>query len=202
MANSYLCNKETAMRYCSFLIFFLSYQFCHAQADSFSVGHSFTDADRIYFSLPDSEHVLIRIYDKSGVNVETVLDDSVLAPGPHTLLIHGSGFLPGKYLGGFVFGSQYITQQIEKENYPSEPGSVSYKRPIRLSPNPTHDVLNIPISGFKNIYILTLSGQLARYLASDATSISLAGLPVGNYAIRVAAGDGKTLLSDYVMVMK
>jgi hypothetical protein len=190
------------MRHFVVFFFLFSFQYCHAQTDSFFVSNTFTDSTKVYFSLPDSERVLIRIYNRWGTNVETVFNDSFISAGSHTGFIPSDNLTPGTYIAVFIFGNKQITQQILKESTATGTTAMPNRRPVRCSPNPTKDLLNIPVSGFKNIYILTLSGQVAKYITSNANSISLADLPMGNYSVLVSAGDGKTLMSDYVMVMK
>jgi hypothetical protein len=191
------------MRYIIISFFILSYGFCRAQVDSIYVSDSFTDSAKVYFSIPKSEKVLIGIYNKLGANVATIINDSTLHKGGHTLYIHGQGLEPGTYIAGFIFGNKQIVHQIQKENSPANTiAAMPSKKPLRCSPNPTRDSLYIPVSGFKNIYILTLSDQVVKYITSEANTIPINDVPPGNYIVRVNSADSKQVLSDYIMVLK
>jgi hypothetical protein len=194
------------MRYIIVSFFVLSYGFCQAQVDSVYVSDSFTDSAKVYFSIPKSEKVLIGIYNKLGANVATIINDSTIHKGAHTLYIHGQGLEAGTYIAGFIFGNKQIVHQILKENSPTStvisPIVTSSKKPLRCSPNPTRDSLYIPVNGFKNIYILTLSGQVVKYITSEVNTIPIKDVPPGNYIVRINGADTKQVLSDYIMVLK
>ena len=190
------------MRYIIVLALLFYLQHGDAQIDSFSVSSSFVDSCRVYFSLPDSEHVFINIYDKNAVNIKTILEDSFFSPGPHTYFIIDQSLQPDTYIVGFVFGKKNITHTTIKGKPLTSARNAHSRKPLRFSLNTAKDTLNIPINGFKNIYILNISGQVIKYLSSDADSISIADIPSGNYAIRVAAADGTELMYDYLMLKR
>ena len=194
------------MRYIIVSFLILSFGFSRAQVDSIYVADSFKDSAKVYFSIPKSEKVLIGIYNKLGANVATIINDSTLHRGAHTVYIHGQGLEAGTYIAGFIFGNKQIIHQIQKENSPitavAVPAVTPSKKPLRCSPNPTRDSLYIPIDGFKNIYILTLSDQVVKYITSEVNTIPIKDVPPGNYIVRVNGADTKQVLSDYIMVLK
>jgi|GEM_PF-7003878 len=194
------------MRYIIVSFFLLTYGFCQAQVDSVYVSDSFADSAKVYFSIPKSEKVLIGIYNKLGANISTIINDSTLHKGAHTLYIHGENLDPGTYIVGFILGNKQIVRQMQKEASPTStaavPPTTSGKKPLRCTPNPSKDSLYIPVSGFKNIYILTLSGQVVKYITSEVNTIPIKDVPPGNYIVRINGADTKQVLSDYIMVLK
>src|SRR5438477_598560 len=60
-------------------------------------------------------------------------------------------------------------------------------------PNPTTDILNIPLKGIKNYLITNLTGQICRSIKTESQTISLAGLPAGFYIISILDLDNRLL---------
>lgn len=61
-------------------------------------------------------------------------------------------------------------------------------------PNPTNDLLTIPIDGEKNIVVTNLQGQIQKTIKTDSQLISLLDLPVGIYIVAVFNEDNEQLI--------
>ena len=70
-----------------------------------------TDHATVQFTITQSSHVYIKVYDVSGKEKETLLNDN-LEPGEHTLLINTNHFSKGVYLVKMNSDSGVETQKL------------------------------------------------------------------------------------------
>jgi uncharacterized protein (TIGR02145 family) len=73
---------------------------------------------------------------------------------------------------------------------------------INVFPNPTGDLLTIPIDGRKIILIANLQGQIIKTIKTDTKTISLSDLATGNYIISVFNADNKLLTTKQIVYEK
>lgn len=73
---------------------------------------------------------------------------------------------------------------------------------IKIFPNPTGDLLTIPIEGQKIIVITNLLGQTIKTIKTNEKTISLSDLVTGNYLVSVFNSDNKLLTTKQIVYEK
>jgi photosystem II stability/assembly factor-like uncharacterized protein len=71
----------------------------------------FRSATNIRFALPRAEHVVLRVYDLMGREVDRLLDRP-LAPGLHEVTWSGEGFAAGVYLYSLLLGERKLSGKM------------------------------------------------------------------------------------------
>jgi len=73
---------------------------------------------------------------------------------------------------------------------------------IEIYPNPTSDLLTIPIGGQKIIVIANLRGQIIKSIKTKAMTISIRDLTTGNYFVSVFNSENKLILIKQIVYEK
>lgn len=156
-------------------------------ADSLNVyPNPFQDTLTIKFNLSQADTVSLNIYNVMGQSVKAFYQNTYLQSGLYTVLFIADTFPSGLYfvrLG--LKNNTGISKKAIKEAHASIEKFDRENKTILLSPNPTKDLINIPLNGLKWISITNQSGQIVKSITTSATSISLADLSVGQYYITI-----------------
>ncbi len=73
---------------------------------------------------------------------------------------------------------------------------------IKIFPNPTSNLLTIPIDGQKIIVITNLQGQIIKTIKTYTKTISISDLATGNYFVSVFNHDNKLILTKQIIYEK
>ena len=73
---------------------------------------------------------------------------------------------------------------------------------INLYPNPTSDLLTIPIDGQKTILITNVHGQIIKTIKTTERTISISNLQSGNYFVSVFDNDNTLLITKQIVYEK
>ena len=73
---------------------------------------------------------------------------------------------------------------------------------INLYPNPTNDLLTIPIDGQKTILITNMQGQIIKSIKTSQRTISINNLPTGHYFVSVFNNDNILLITKQIIYEK
>ena len=173
-------------RYILPMIFVLCTANCYSQpAATFSIPSAFQDSARIVFTLPTSDTVSLRVYDRWGANVRTLFDDSLISAGSHTCYLRGDSLSSSVYYVVFGCSSAGAQKMITKMDPVTTISEVTEENLILFFPNPASGILNISAGGIKTIRIFDNQGQLVTDLHTDAKTIPLDNLAVGSYVTTI-----------------
>ena len=142
----------------------------------------------IEFELPANDTVTLVIYNRWGTEVASFFDHSPLPSGSYRINLFADSLAIGIYLMRFSTTGNSILKNITKEGHcvatsvfePTTP-----EKEISLYPNPTSDLLNIPMDGEKIITITNLRGKVVRNIRTRENTISLSGLASGHYTVSI-----------------
>jgi hypothetical protein len=92
----------------------------------------------------------------------------------------------GVYVVILKINSKTINKKIIKSSTASAIQAICVGNPhLLLSPNPTRDLLTIPIDGVKYITVYNLYGQIVKSVRLETNILSLADLKAGQYIVSV-----------------
>jgi hypothetical protein len=158
----------------------------------------------IKFDLASSDTVSLVIYNRFGNEVVRFFNAVLLPSGSYQINFFGGNLPDGMYLVHFRFGENFqINKQIMKSgNCETSSFDETNKQSSLFFPNPTNDVLNIPIDGEKLITITNLNGQLLKTFKSDQKLIFLSELDAGTYNISVSNVNNQLIKSMQIVFQK
>ena len=176
-----------------FFLFSLLLASFGGQAQTDTVGmmffpNPFTCDASIQFELPANDTVTLVVFNTVGAEVASFFDDSPLPSGSYLINLFGDSLLNGIYFLWFSTTENTTVKRIIK-NGDCEATSISElstpQKDISLYPNPTRDLLTIPIDGKKIIRITDLQGKVVRNIRTRENTISLSGLASGHYTVSI-----------------
>jgi hypothetical protein len=171
--------------------------------DSLSISpNPFSIATTLHFELKQSNKVTLQLINLWGVIVKTFYNDTLLQQGSYHLTLLGDSLKNGLYIIRFDTGSENIlAYKILKDDLATNiPDVKSQRKEISLFPNPTRDVLSIPVQGIKAVIIKDQSGRLVKSVTTTEGRISVSDLKPGTYLVSVQI-DNKELISAQKVII-
>jgi hypothetical protein len=191
-----------------FFSFLLASFWGQAQTDSAEIiftPNPFTCDAVIEFELPSNDTVTLVVFNTVGAEVASFFDDSPLPSGSYMINLFGDPLLNGIYYLRFSTTGNTITEVIVKNGH-CEATSISEpttpEKGISLYPNPTRDLLTIPIDGKKIIMVTNLQGKVVRNIETDQNTISLSGLASGHYSVSIFNTNRRLLSSSLIVFIE
>ena len=169
------------------LLILILISFCAKSQNTLQVfPNPFTDSAFIQFTIVQRDTATLLVYDLSGRQIKTILHDTILPAGSYAETLSGIGLPDGVYFIKLIYNtSGEITKKVIKARGASGITTETKNSHITLYPNPTRDILNIPIDGIKKITLTNLNGQIIQTSKTEKTTISLASLPAGAYLVSI-----------------
>ena len=159
----------------------------------------------IKFDLATNDTVTLDVYDRWGTAVRTYFTNTPLPSGSYMINFFGDSLSPGTYTVRFAYGDTLgVIQQVLKLDCTatSIDALTTDNKKFILYPNPTSDLLTIPIDGEKNIIVTNLHGQICKTAKTYDKTISLSDLATGNYIVSVFNADNKLLTTKKILYEK
>ena len=166
---------------------------------------AFCDMTTIKFDLANNDTVSLEVYDRWGQAIRVYFTNTPLPSGSYTINFFSDSLTPGTYVVRFAFGdTQQIVQSVIKLTCTTTSINATTldNKKLILYPNPTSDLLTIPIDGEKNIIATNLQGQICKTVKTYDKTISLADLQTGDYLVSIFNQDNKLLTTCKIVKVK
>jgi hypothetical protein len=172
----------------------------------------FTDLATIQFDITQTETITLKVFDMTGLNVRTFFQSIVFPSGSYKVNALGDNLANGVYIVQLYIGSQKrIIRKVVKNNTARSvvassssnnkidvANSPSNKK-ITVYPNPTADILNIPIDGIKTFVFTDMNGKTIKTITTEQNFVSLKDLPNGLYFMSVLNEQKIVILTDKII---
>ena len=186
-------------------ILMLTFKLGYSQTlvDSLSINpNPFASSTTIYFGNVSSDTVSLAVYDKWGHIVKTFIKDSIITKGNHSVNFFADTLQDQIFVVYMNFGS---SKSFHKLAYKSSTAGVkqisTLKNSIKFNPNPTDNLLTIPINGLKNIIVTDIEGKTCKTIQTQENTISLSELSSGSYLVSVFSPENKLLSTEKIIKM-
>ncbi len=202
--------KQTDMKttkYFLLTLFIVLTKFGQAQTlvDTMTVyPNPFDNVATIHFEIANTDTVSLTLFNLNGQTVQTFFTNTILPSGSYSINLFGGSLANGLYIVRLQYAfDKSITKKIAKIGSSTsihDPTADNEK--IILYPNPTSDLLTIPIDGQKTILITNLNGQILKTVKTYDKTISLSDLATDNYLISIFNQDNKLLTTCKIVKAK
>ncbi len=174
----------------------------HAQAvDSLNVfPNPFATSATIHFDIAQADSVTLRIFTMTGEKIITYFQATPLPSGSYNINLIGDTLANGVYLVRLDIGSsKSISKKVIKNSETAGIQVNHLNKKAILFPNPTKNILLIPIYGEKSIVITDLNGRILKSITTKMKEISLHELENGAYFITVLNKQNELVLSQKIV---
>lgn len=194
-------------KYFLLTLFFLTTKFGQAQTvlDTMTVfPNPFDSVTTIHFAIMDNDTVSLRVFNITGQTVRTFFSNTALPSGSYSINLYGDTLPYGVYFVRLDYSfDKSIVKKVTRNSSTTAINDVpSDKNKLILYPNPTIDLLTIPIDGQKVILITNLQGQTIKTIQTDTKTISLSDLATGSYIVSIFSADNTLLTTKQIVCVK
>lgn len=195
-------------KYLFLFLLLLTGYWVQAQSDSTEMiisPNPFICDATIEFELTANDTVTLVVYNLVGAVIANFFEDSPLPSGSYSINLFGESIQPGIYIVRFVTTGGSDNKKIAREGIcettsVEEPSGSNEE--ITLYPNPTRDLLNIPIGGEKIIRVTDLQGRVIRTITTDLNTVSLSGLASGHYTVSIFSTNRRLISSSRIVFIE
>ncbi len=172
----------------------------------------FNDLATIGFEITQTETITLKVFDIMGLNVRTFFESIEFPSGLYKVNVLGDNLSSGLYIVRLSIGSKkniikkvlkYGTERSVVASSSSNNKIVvtnnSSNEKITVYPNPTADILNVPIDGIKTFIFTDMNGKTVKTVTIEQNFVSLKDLPNGLYFMSVLNGDKVVILTDKII---
>lgn len=196
-----------ATKYSLLILLFLTTKFGQAQTvvDTMTVyPNPFDNVTTIHFENTNNDTVTLKVFNIYGQTVRTFFSNTVLPSGSYSINFYGDTLPNGVYFVrlDYSFNKSIVKKVTRNGSTAASNDILSDKKKLILYPNPTTDLLTIPIDGQKIILITNLQGQIIKTIKTDSKTISLLDLANGDYIVSVFNADNKLLTTKQIVHAK
>ncbi|HNI79420.1 MAG TPA: T9SS type A sorting domain-containing protein [Saprospiraceae bacterium] len=169
--------------------------------DSLSVfPNPFATSTTIHFDIVQSDTITLRVFNPLGQTVRTFFQSTVLPSGSYNINFVGDSLADGIYFVRLDIGS---TKSLIKKAIKSGSTAIIENNKvidkIFIYPNPTNDLITIPISGNKTINVTDLNGKIIKTVTTDQQVISLLDLSAGQYFITILTNQNEIITTQKIL---
>ncbi|MEO6189473.1 MAG: T9SS type A sorting domain-containing protein [Saprospiraceae bacterium] len=169
--------------------------------DSLSVSpNPFNVATTIHFEIFQSDTITLRVFNLVGQTIKTFFDSTILPSGSYNINLRGDSLLDGMYFMRLDIGStKKITKRAIKSGSTSGIGVSKEVDKFLVFPNPTNDLITIPLDGNKTIIVADLNGKILKSISTDQKVISLLDIATGQYFITILTNKKEKLTTQIIL---
>jgi hypothetical protein len=155
----------------------------------------------IQFNIATNDTVWLDVFDRYGNTVKTFFNAALLPSGAYSIVFNTKLLPIGSYFIQLKINStKTLLGRINKTGITNGVKElINNKSHLLLYPNPTIDVLNIPVIGQKNIIITDLNGKVLLNTLTENTSVNFKEFAEGTYILTVIS-DKKQVLGTQKIV--
>ena len=112
----------------------------------------------------------------------------------------GDSLADGIYFIRLDIGStKYLAKKVLKSSSVSGVEDIKTTEKLLIFPNPTNDLITIPIVGNKTIIVTDLNGKIIKYLTTDQQIISLLDIVKGQYFITILTNKNEIITTQKII---
>lgn len=169
--------------------------------DTISVfPNPFASTTTIHFNLTNTDTIALTIFNNLGQPVAAVFQAVVLPSGTYNINFKGDSLPDGMYFIALKIGSAKTLMAkaikiglVASINAPNSWGI------LKIYPNPTTDLLNIPLEGTKTIILSAVSGKIVKSITTDQQTISLSDIAAGQYVLTVLSNNNEIITTQKIV---
>jgi hypothetical protein len=155
----------------------------------------------ITFGISNKDTVSLGLYNLLGQSIKSFIHDSIMNPGYYSMNFKGDTLADGIYililrinktrhLAKKLIKTTNLTGVVKNEPLPQN---------LNFKPNPTIDLLEIPITGMKHIIVTDQNGKICMTIQTEQENISFEKLQAGVYTVSVFSADNILLVSERII---
>lgn len=169
--------------------------------DSLSIfPNPFSVSTTVHFDIAQTDTITLRVFNTVGQTVMTFFNSTILPSGSYNLNWLGDSIADGIYFVRLEIGStKTITKKAVKSGSTS---SIEDKKEVDnffVFPNPTNDIITIPLVGNKTIILTDLNGKILKSFTTDQKVISISDIAAGQYFLTILNNKNEKLTTQIVM---
>jgi hypothetical protein len=169
--------------------------------DSLSIfPNPFSSATTIHFDIVQSDSITLRVFSTNGQTVRTFFQSTVLPSGSYNINFLGDSLLDGIYIILLEIGStKTLIKKALKNSSTSAKADSNSADNFLVFPNPTNNLLTIPIDGEKTIVVTDLNGKTIKSITTDQQIISLLDIATGQYFITILNKQNEIITTQKIL---
>ena len=169
--------------------------------DSLSVSpNPFNSLATIHFEIVQSDTITLNVFNSLGSIVKTFFQSTILPSGSYNINLLGDSLTDGIYFIRLDIGStKYLAKKVLKSSSVSGVEDIKTTEKLLIFPNPTNDLITIPIVGNKTIIVTDLNGKIIKYLTTDQQIISLLDIVKGQYFITILTNKNEIINTQKII---
>jgi len=169
--------------------------------DSLSVSpNPFNSLATIHFEIVQSDTITLNVFNSLGSIVKTFFQSTILPSGSYNINLLGDSLTDGIYFIRLDIGStKYLAKKVLKSSSVSGVEDIKTTEKLLIFPNPTNDLITIPIVGNKTIIVTDLNGKIIKYLTTDQQIISLLDIVKGQYFITILTNKNEIITTQKII---
>ena len=169
--------------------------------DSLSVSpNPFNSLATIHFEIVQSDTITLNVFNSLGSIVKTFFQSTILPSGSYNINLLGDSLADGIYFIRLDIGStKYLAKKVLKSSSVSGVEDIKTTEKLLIFPNPTNDLITIPIVGNKTIIVTDLNGKIIKYLTTDQQIISLLDIVKGQYFITILTNKNEIITTQKII---
>jgi hypothetical protein len=170
-------------------------------ADSLSVfPNPFNVSTTIHFDIVQSDTITLRVFNAVGQTIRTFFNSTILPSGSYNINLLGDSLADGIYFVRLDIGStKTITKKAIKNGSTSSIADTKAVDKFFIFPNPTNDLITIPMVGNKTIIVADLNGKILKSFSTDHQVISLLDFAAGQYFITILTNKNEILTTQIIL---
>lgn len=183
----------------SLLTFYFGTTFSQS-VDSLSVfPNPFSVSTTVHFDIAQTDTITLRVFNAVGQIIRTFFNSTILPSGSYNINWLGDSLSDGIYLARLDIGSTktIIKKAIKNATTPITDKKTEEK--FNIFPNPTNDLLTIPLDGNKTIILTDLNGKILKSFTTDQKVISLLDIANGQYFITILLNKNEKITTQIIM---
>jgi hypothetical protein len=169
--------------------------------DSLSVfPNPFYSSTTIHFDIVQSDTITLRVFNLLGQTVRTFFQSTILPSGSYNINFLADSLEDGIYIVRLDIGS---TKTLNKKAVKNGSTSIIEDNKVVnkfiIFPNPTNDLITIPINGNKTIIVADLNGKIMKSFTTDHQVISLLDIAAGQYFITILTNQNEIITTQKIL---
>lgn len=185
------------------ILLILSHGISYSQTtDSLNVNpNPFKDSTSIHLYVAKTDSVTLIVYNRYGQRIKTFYKASILSTGIYNIKWVTDSLEDNVYFISLKIGTaKPSVKQVLKNSATSNlKASKWMERPL-IYPNPSNNLITVPIEGIKTIIITNSKGKTVKSFSTEQTTLSLSDLAAGQYFITIVTQQTEKITQPILLI--
>mgnify|MGYP005867541075 CR=1 FL=1 len=160
----------------------------------------FSVSTTVHFDIAQTDTITLRVFNVVGQTIRTFFNSTILPSGSYNINWLGDTLADGVYFVRLDIGStKTITKKAIKNATTSISADTKAEDQFYIFPNPTIDLITIPLDGNKTIILTDLNGKTLKSFSTDQKVISLSDISTGQYFITILTTKNERLTTQIIL---